>query len=110
MTEQCGFEEPAKDKDFTNENERIIYRSLPAMMRQKRVNAFKKSIYVPDYANVLVFDSRFESGNLRKVAKVHNSEYNLWLNSDTNTRGHTQWFYFKVQYKDMPNHKETKTH
>jgi cytosolic carboxypeptidase protein 2/3 len=59
---------------------------------------------------VLVFDSRFEGGNLRKAAKVNNVEYNLWLENDTNTRGHTQWFYFKVQYKDVPLRAEKTTH
>jgi hypothetical protein len=29
-------------------------------------------------------------------------EYNLWLESDLNTRGHSQWYYFKVLYKDVP--------
>ena len=57
---------------------------------------------MPDYGSLLIFDSHFESGNLRKAAKVNNVEYNLWLENDTNTRGHTQWFYFKVQYKDIP--------
>ena len=37
-----------------------------------------------------------ESGNLRKAAKVNNVEYNLWLENDYNTKGHTQWYYFKV--------------
>ena len=48
--------------------------------------------------NVLIFDSRFENGNLRKVAKVNNVYYNLWLENDLNTKGHTQWFFFKVIY------------
>ena len=65
---------------------------------------------MPDYQNVLIFDSRFENGNLRKAAKCNNIEYNLWLENDTNTRGHTQWFYFKVIYKDVPLRAEKKTH
>lgn len=59
---------------------------------------------------MLVFDSRFENGNLRKVSKVNNVEYNLWLENDHNTKGHTQWFYFKVIYKDIPLAPEKKTH
>lgn len=39
-----------------------------------------------------------ESGNLRKAAKVNNVEYNLWLENDYNTKGHTQWYYFKVVF------------
>ena len=42
------------------------------------------------------FESRFESGNLKKAIKVSDFEYNLWLNYDFNTKGHTQWFYFKI--------------
>ena len=45
---------------------------------------------------MLIFDSRFESGNLRKAAKVNNIEYNLWLENDLNTKGHTQWFFFRI--------------
>jgi len=65
---------------------------------------------VPDYQNVLIFDSRFENGNLRKAAKLNNIEYNLWLENDTNTRGHTQWFHFKVAYKDVPSRADKKKH
>lgn len=59
---------------------------------------------------MLIFDSRFENGNLRKAAKLTNHEYNLWLQNDTNTRGHTQWFYFKVVYKDIPMVPEAERH
>jgi len=52
---------------------------------------------------MLIFDSRFESGNLRKAVKVNNIEYNLWLENDLNTKGHTQWFYYKVVFQsDKP--------
>ena len=44
----------------------------------------------------LVFESRFESGNLAMALKVSDTEYNLLLQNDINSRGHTQWFYFKV--------------
>ncbi|KAL0218314.1 hypothetical protein RCL1_009162 [Eukaryota sp. TZLM3-RCL] len=43
----------------------------------------------------LVFESRFESGNLRRAVQVFPHEYDLILKPDTQTRGHTQWFYFK---------------
>lgn len=36
----------------------------------------------------LVFDSKFESGNLDKVYKVSDCEYDLYMRSDTNTEGH----------------------
>lgn len=44
----------------------------------------------------LVFESRFESGNLRRAVQVYEHEYDLILKPDVNTRGHTQWFYFSV--------------
>ena len=59
---------------------------------------------------MLIFDSRFENGNLRKVAKVNNIEYNLWLENDLNTKGHNQWYYFKVLYKDIASRADKKTH
>ena len=45
----------------------------------------------------LLFESRFESGNLYLATKVSEQEYDLLMQNDTNTKGHTQWFYFKVQ-------------
>lgn len=49
--------------------------------------------------NALVFDSMFESGNLLQAEKSPNLEntYNLYMQVDTNTRGHQQWFYFKAK-------------
>lgn len=46
--------------------------------------------------NTLVFESRFESGNLRRVIQIKEFEYDLILKPDYNTRGNTQWFYFSV--------------
>ena len=48
-------------------------------------------------ADALEFDSRFESGNLRKAIRVSRDEYNLFLEYDVETRGHTQWYYFAVK-------------
>jgi len=45
----------------------------------------------------LVFESRFESGNLALAIKLSDSEYNCILQNDINTRGHTQWFFFRVE-------------
>ena len=44
----------------------------------------------------LVFESRFESGNLYQATKVGEFEYNLQLCADWNTTSHVQWFYFSV--------------
>lgn len=69
-------------------------------------------------SDALTFNSRFESGNLRKACKVAprkrcsgpqngsslrkhpvmqvDQEYNLWSSNDIHTRGNTQWFYFSA--------------
>ncbi|KAM6202249.1 LOW QUALITY PROTEIN: cytosolic carboxypeptidase 3 [Rhynchocyon petersi] len=46
--------------------------------------------------NTLVFEARFESGNLQKVVKVAEYEYQLTLRPDLFTNKHTQWYYFQV--------------
>lgn len=48
-------------------------------------------------SNELEFNSSFESGNLKKVIKIRENEYDLFLNSDVNTDSHHQWFYFEVR-------------
>ncbi|XP_052552394.1 cytosolic carboxypeptidase 2 [Tympanuchus pallidicinctus] len=47
--------------------------------------------------NTLLFESRFECGNLQKAVKVGPYEYVLTLRPDLYTAKHTQWFYFRVQ-------------
>lgn len=46
--------------------------------------------------NTLIFESRFESGNLLAAVKISNTEYDLILQNDINTNGHTQWYFFRV--------------
>ncbi|CAI2375593.1 unnamed protein product [Moneuplotes crassus] len=45
--------------------------------------------------STLVFESRFESGNLRKVAQLSEFEYELYLRNDYNSQNYTQWYFFK---------------
>lgn len=54
--------------------------------------------YQPSFKNdhTLVFESRFESGNLRRAIQVYEFEYDLILKPDYMTRGFTQWYYFRV--------------
>ncbi|XP_033268753.1 cytosolic carboxypeptidase 2 isoform X2 [Orcinus orca] len=47
--------------------------------------------------DTLLFESRFESGNLQKATRVNTYEYELTLRTDLYTNKHTQWFYFRVQ-------------
>lgn len=45
----------------------------------------------------LQFESRFESGNLRRAVKVSDTEYDLFLKNDYGTTGYTQWYFFQVK-------------
>ncbi|XP_077673640.1 cytosolic carboxypeptidase 1 isoform X3 [Eretmochelys imbricata] len=54
------------------------------------------SYSVPEEGEFLKFNSKFESGNLRKVIQIRKNEYDLILNSDINSNHYHQWFYFEV--------------
>lgn len=95
------FGDKARERDFSCEYDKYLFKNLPRFQTQRDFSKPQFEIHVPQQQNVLIFDSRFENGNLRKVAKVNNVEYNLWLENDLNTKGHTQWYYFKVVYKDI---------
>eukprot|EP00054_Salpingoeca_dolichothecata_P030847 m.254508 g.254508 ORF g.254508 m.254508 type:complete len:1047 (+) comp26731_c1_seq3:106-3246(+) len=47
--------------------------------------------------DTLVFESRFESGNLLKAYRVGPAEYSLVLRKDLRTSRHTQWFFFSIR-------------
>ncbi len=47
--------------------------------------------------NTLIFESRFESGNLQAAYKMNENLYNLVIQNDTNTSGYSQWFFFRVK-------------
>ena len=44
----------------------------------------------PFIKHKIVFDSKFESGNLDKVVKVSKRDYDLYMRCDTNTKGYYQ--------------------
>ena len=46
--------------------------------------------------DALRFDSLFESGNLDAAFRVGEFEYNCFMRVDANTKGHLQWYYFKI--------------
>ena len=63
--------------------------------------------------NIINFESNFESGNLQLAYLINSQEeelnsiennnksreinnYQLFLQNDTNTNGHTQWFFFRI--------------
>lgn len=67
-------------------------------LRKDRYYAYMLPYYAleNEFDNTLVFESRFESGNLRRAFKKTDFEYELLLKTDYNTNNYTQWFYFKV--------------
>lgn len=52
----------------------------------------------------LRFESRFESGNLRKAIHIGGRQYNLILTPDVNSDKHHQWFYFQVSHMKGGDH------
>jgi hypothetical protein len=58
----------------------------------------KRSIYSLKNGSdsTLMFESRFESGNLQKATKISEFSYNLTIRKDYHTAGHTQWYYFQI--------------
>eukprot|EP00062_Callorhinchus_milii_P027226 gi/632990268/ref/XP_007884090.1/ PREDICTED: cytosolic carboxypeptidase 3-like [Callorhinchus milii] len=61
----------------------------PRPLRQATYNVDKQS-------DTLLFEARFESGNLHKAFKVGDYDYELLLRADLYTNKHTQWYYFQV--------------
>jgi sporulation-control protein spo0M len=55
-----------------------------------------KTLAGSDPRQYLLFDSDFESGNLDMVFQVDKDEFDMYMRVDSNTRGHHQWFFFKI--------------
>lgn len=51
----------------------------------------------PNEDHTLIFESRFESGNLRRAVKITDTEYDLYIKNDYGTAGYCQWYYFRIQ-------------
>ncbi|XP_050666661.1 cytosolic carboxypeptidase 1-like isoform X3 [Leptidea sinapis] len=51
-----------------------------------------------NFSTRLSFESRFESGNLRKAIQIGPREYELILMPDVNSPKRHQWFYFEVKH------------
>lgn len=65
---------------------------------QLNLNLDTYPYYIPKSKTdkTLIFESRFESGNLRRAIQIADYDYQLILEADYQTTGHTQWFYFSV--------------
>ena len=65
----------------------------------------RKAGMMSDYpATEINFNSYFESGNLDMVVKNTDTDFDLYMRVDTNTRGHHQWFYFRVENGERVGH------
>jgi len=74
----------------------VVYQKSNPFATDKSRSRFKHpELSVP--AASLWFDSHFESANLEKAIMVSPLEYDLYLCNDYNTRGHTQWYYFRLE-------------
>ena len=78
-----------KDNDNTNEQTiqlNTIYGGIEPYYKLKN-----------EKDKTLIFESRFESGNLLCAFKTEEeNSYQLYLQNDTNTTGYIQWFFFRV--------------
>ena len=63
-------------------------------MKNKVVKPYYKKTDERDMT--LIFESRFESGNLLATYKISEHNYQLVVQNDTNTNGYSQWFFFRV--------------
>ena len=63
----------------------------PKVMKINRYYSKLKPYYSLENEDdtTLIFESRFESGNLRRAQKIGDFEYNLYLRNDYNTTAYT---------------------
>lgn len=54
------------------------------------------TLETPNDNQTLVFNSKFECGNLLKAIKLSDYEYDLYLKSDSGSPDHIHWYYFSV--------------
>ena len=88
---KCDLKKLMIKKKFLEKNEDRVYSN------SLLVDVLPRYYQPVDGDRTLVFESRFESGNLAMASKLSEFEYNLLLQSDINSKGHTQWFFFSVE-------------
>jgi len=73
----------------------IINSGIP---RKDKVYTSLNPYYKVEDSNdwTLVFESRFESGNLKRATQVADYEYDWTVQNDYNSQGISQWYYFRV--------------
>jgi len=98
LLEECRRRMNERTTHPENLMNRIVFDSIEPSPYNQEAEEEYPPYYVPkspsDYT--LVFESRFESGNLRRAVQVYEFEYDLILKPDNNSRCTTQWYYFSV--------------
>ena len=76
----------SESKDFNK-----LKTCKPNFNQKKKGEMPPTPYYIPEGPSdqTLVFESRFETGNLLSAMKVSDNEYDLVLQNDINTNGHT---------------------
>ena len=97
------FEPKIRKQNFANVFMNIAGINIEAKNKLNNFPHIKNKIAMQQGKNngSVIFDSHFESGNLLYVYKNTDERnvvetYDLILQNDINTRGHNQWFYFKI--------------
>lgn len=87
-----------KDHNIESDTKDFAKLRTQSNMKKTKAELPPTPFYLPDgpQDKTLVFESRFETGNLLASMKVSDNEYDLVLQNDINTNGHTQWFFFRV--------------
>ena len=89
------------DMNNKNDNNKLV-KNISSLGLSRPKTAFGnklKSFYTlkNQNDNTLIFESRFESGNLLCAFRTEDeNSYQLYLQNDTNTTGYIQWFFFRV--------------
>jgi len=88
--------EISKDQKINIEN--IVNLKKKADVPRSTKNKIVRPYYtrIDDNDTTLIFDSRFESGNLLAAFRISENYYQLVVQNDTNTNGYSQWFFYRV--------------
>ena len=95
---------PTKENESSYQQQRVKNRGFrraivnSGVPRKDKIYSELNPFYKPlgEYDTTLVFESRFESGNLKRAMLVDDNEYDLLMQSDHNSPGYSQWYYFKI--------------
>ena len=91
------------DSNTTSMNNRFRARAYGKSTLNSEMTEKKGKIYTSlnpyyvlegEYDTTLIFESRFESGNLKRVIQIDDFEYDVIVRNDYNSQGYNAWWYF----------------